>query len=91
VSSAIDVSLVTLGLAVFFVVGKPQTALNSKVVFEVYFLAIGCASLRYDWRVCAMSGALAVVEYAGIVGYAWRLYGVGASQEAFGWNVQVGA
>jgi diguanylate cyclase (GGDEF)-like protein len=88
-SSGIDVSLVTLGLVGFFVVGKPETAVNSKVVFELYFLAIGCASLRYDWRICAMSGALAVAQYSAIVAYAWRLYGVGA-QPAFGWNVQVG-
>jgi len=58
-------------------------------LIELYFLAIGCASLRYDWRICAMSGALAVTEYSGIVAYAWRFYGAGA-QPAFGWNVQVG-
>jgi diguanylate cyclase (GGDEF)-like protein len=88
-SSGVDVSLVTLGLVGFFLVGKPETAVNSKVVFEVYFLAIGCASLRYDWRVCALSGALAVAQYSAMVVYAWQLYGV-AAEQAFGWNVQAG-
>jgi diguanylate cyclase (GGDEF)-like protein len=92
VSSGIDVSLVTLGLAGFFLVGKAETALNSKVVFEAYFLAIGCAGLRYDWRICAMTGALAVAEYAAIVAYGWRQFELRglASDQAFGWNVQVG-
>jgi len=92
-SSAADVSLVSLGLIGYFLFGKPQTAVNSKVVFEVYFLAIGCASLRYDWRVCAMSGGLAVLEYAAIVTYAWRhfeFFGAAGADSAFGWNIQVG-
>jgi len=91
-SSAIDVSLVSLGLVGYFQLGRPQTAVNSMVLFEAYFLAIGCASLRYDWRVCAMSGGLAVLEYGAIVTYAWRhfeLFGVGV-ESTFGWNVQAG-
>jgi diguanylate cyclase (GGDEF)-like protein len=88
-----DVSLVSLCLASYFVFGKPQTAVNSKVVFEVYFLAIGCASLRYDWRVCATSGALATLQYAAIVTYAWNnfeFFGAVGADSAFGWNIQVG-
>jgi diguanylate cyclase (GGDEF)-like protein len=92
-SSASDVSLVSLGLAGFFLVSKPQTAVNSKVVFEAYFLAIGCASLRYDWRVSATSGGLAVVQYAAIAAYAWHrfeFYGAIGADSAFGWNIVVG-
>lgn len=92
-SSGLDVTLVSVGLAGFLAFGQPQTAVNSKVVFEVYFLAIACASLRYDWRVCALCGALAVGQYAAIVAYAWRNFsfpGVGDADVAFGWNVQVG-
>lgn len=65
-TSAMDVSLVSAGLATFVVLGEPHTAVNSKVLFEVYFLAIFATSLRYDARVCVATGALAVLEYAGV-------------------------
>src|ERR1700690_4285292 len=41
VTSAFDVSLVSAALAVFLFLNRPHTAVNSKVVFEGYFLAIG--------------------------------------------------
>src|SRR5215831_18306092 len=46
-SSCFDVTLVSAALAVFLVLNQPHTAVNSKVVFEGYFLAIGATSLRY--------------------------------------------
>lgn len=93
-SSAMDVSLVSLALASFLVLGAPHTAVNSKVLFEVYFLGLFATSLRYDARVCVVTGVLAIVEYAAIVVVAathWRLndprfapfpYGM------FSWNAQ---
>ena len=69
-SSALDVTMISAGLAAFVVLGAPHNAVNSRVLFDVYLLAIGCASLRYDWRVSAITGLLAVVEYGTIVGYA---------------------
>src|SRR5262250_26974 len=95
VSSSFDVTLITLALAVFFLADQPHTAVNSKVVFEGYFLAIGSTSLRYDKRVCISAGLLAFGEYFGIVYFAvshWDLnspiyspypYGM------FGWGAQV--
>jgi diguanylate cyclase (GGDEF)-like protein len=68
-SSALDVSLVSLALVTFLVVGSPLVALNSKVTFEMYFLAITAASLRYDARVCLVAGALALGEYGAL--WAW--------------------
>ena len=66
VSSALDVSLVSTALLTFVFVGTPLTALNSKVTFEIYFLAIVASSLRYDARIALSAGLLAVVQYAGI-------------------------
>jgi len=94
-TSAFDVTLVSAGLAVFLVLGRPHTSVNSKVVFEAYFLAIGATSLRYDTRVCLVAGVLAVAEYSTIVVFAsmrWDLnsaiyepfpYGM------FSWNTQI--
>src|SRR5262249_35496219 len=92
----LDVTLVSAGLAVFFALGRPLTALNSRVVFEVYFLAIASAGLRYDWRLCVAASALAVTEYLGISLYAvkhWDLtaaFGAESSYGEFGWSSQVG-
>ncbi len=75
-SSAFDVSMVGSALLAFLLVGSPMVALNSKVTFEMYFLAILATSLRYDARVCLVAGALAVLQYAGLWAYAaarWNL------------------
>lgn len=69
-SSGFDVSLVSGALAMFLFLNKPHTAVNSKVVFEGYFLAIGGTSLRYDKRVCITAGLLAFAEYFAIVYFA---------------------
>lgn len=72
-SSSLDVSLVTTALAIFVVVGSPLTALNSKVTFEIYFLAIAATSLRYDARICLTVGLLALLQYGMLwAGTAWR-------------------
>lgn len=73
-SSAFDVSMVSLALTSFLIVGSPMIALNSKVTFEMYFLAIVATSLRYDARICIAVGLLAVLEYAGLWVYAGEHY-----------------
>jgi len=64
ISGILDVSLVTTALVSFALVSSPLDALNSKITFEMYFLAIAATSLRYDPRVCLAIGTLAVAEYA---------------------------
>jgi diguanylate cyclase (GGDEF)-like protein len=94
-SIVVDVTLVSAGLAVFFVLDRPLTAVNSRVVFEVYFLAIASAGLRYDWRLCVLAAALALCQYAGLSAYAsahWDLAQVGLSESAYGdfsWSSQI--
>src|SRR5215469_17761214 len=94
-SSSYDVTLISCALALFLVMNEPHTAVNSKVVFEGYFLAIASTSLRYDKRVCITAGTLAFSEYLAIVYVAathWDLnrpayapypYGL------FGWQAQI--
>lgn len=69
-SSLLDVSLVSGVLAMLVLLGRPHEALNSLVVFPVYFLAISATSLRYDARICLVTGALALLHYAAVVGWA---------------------
>lgn len=69
-SSLLDVTLVSSGLAFFILIDRPLTATNSFIVFPFYFLAIASTSLRFDPRLCLLSGLLAVTEYTAIVGWA---------------------
>jgi diguanylate cyclase (GGDEF)-like protein len=69
-TSILDVTLVSGALTMFLVVDLPHTAVNSRVVFEAYFLAIAATSLRYDVRICMVAGLLVLAEYAAIVWYA---------------------
>ena len=68
-SSAFDVSMVTTALVTFLIVDSPLIALNSKVTFEMYFLAILATSLRYDARICIVVGLLTLGQYGGL--WAW--------------------
>ncbi len=70
-SSCFDVALVSGALATFLFFNAPHTAVNSKVIFEGYFLAIGATSLRYDRRICLLVGLLALGEYSAIVIFAF--------------------
>jgi diguanylate cyclase (GGDEF)-like protein len=66
VTSALDVSIVSLTLAAFLFNGRLDLALMNPVAFPVYFLALSATSMRLDHRACAVAGALAVVQYGGI-------------------------
>jgi two-component system cell cycle response regulator len=94
-SSSFDVTLISSALALFLLLNEPHTAVNSKVVFEGYFLAMGAASLRYDKRVCIATGLLAFGEYLAIVHFAsthWDLNNTMYSPYPYGlfsWSVQI--
>lgn len=94
-SSSFDVTLVSSALALFLVLNEPHTAVNSKVVFEGYFLAIASTSLRYDKRVCITAGLLAFTQYLAIVYFAathWDLNNpkyAPFSYGMFAWSNQV--
>jgi len=57
-TTALDVSIVSLALSIFLVLGTPHTAVNSRVVFDVYFLAIGATCLRKLSTVDRLTGVL---------------------------------
>jgi diguanylate cyclase (GGDEF)-like protein len=94
-SSAFDVTLVSGALVLFLLMNEPHTAVNSKVVFEGYFLAIASTSLRYDKRVCITAGLLACTEYFGIVFFTSRHWDLNSATFSpyyygvFGWSAQI--
>jgi diguanylate cyclase (GGDEF)-like protein len=66
-TSLLDVSLVGCGLGAFMLLGQPITTVNSRLLFEVYFVAIGATALRFDTRISMAAGAMAVVQYLMLV------------------------
>src|SRR5258708_1358319 len=94
-SISFDVTLVSSALAIFLLVNEPHPAVNSKVVFEGYFLAIASTSLRYDKRICVTAGLLAFFEYLAIVYIAathWDLNNAIYSPYPYGlfsWSAQI--
>ena len=67
VCTVFDVSLVSAALLSYTFTSQQLVATNSRVVFECYFLALAATCLRHDVRLCLVAGALAVVQYLGIV------------------------
>jgi len=95
VTSLLDVTLVSAVLCTFLVLQQPLAAVNARVVFLVYFVAIGASALRFDPRISAVTGAAAVVEYLAIVLVAARrwpldaLSAAGSDHGVFSWGDQV--
>ncbi len=77
-SSLLDVTFVSVGLAAFVALGVPQIAVNSRVIFEVYFLCIAITCLRYDRRISLVTGITASAQYALIVWWASTTVGTSA-------------
>jgi diguanylate cyclase (GGDEF)-like protein len=92
-SAAMDITMVSAGLLGLMLAGRPDAAVNSRVLFEAYFLALGYSALRYDWRVCATSGLLAATQYGLLMAFAqahWQLEDLGRGPDGvFSWNVQI--
>lgn len=94
-SGILDVSLVSLSLWIFVILERPLQAVGELVIFSAYFLAIGATSLRYDWRICTLTGVTAVFQYLGLALLAaWHhrlLQGTEVMAGAsFSWGPQIG-
>ncbi|MFL5519445.1 MAG: hypothetical protein ACJ8B6_00800, partial [Gemmatimonadales bacterium] len=94
-STGFDISLVSLALLTYTLTGQPMVSVNSRVVFEVYFLAIAATCLRYDVRLCILAGVLSVAQYLAILLIATTAYDLSALPEQiraygqFDWGSQV--
>ena len=94
-TSLADVSLVSAVLVAFLVMGRPHTAVNSKVIYEIYLLALAATTLRFDPRICVATGLVAIAQYLVIVVYAtsrWDLNDPSFAPFSYGmfsWGAQV--
>lgn len=93
-TSVYDVTSVTATLVVFIVTGRPQIAVNSRVIFEIYLLALSATCLRYDGRTPLVAAAVAVVEYAAVVLFVHANYDLASPLYRgfgrFSWGDQLG-
>ena len=74
-TSTFDVTLISLCLLGFWAAGDPIVTVNSRVLFECYFLAIGASALRYEPLVTLTTGLVAIAEYFGLALAAWLRFG----------------
>ncbi len=75
-SSTLDTGFVTSALVLFVFVGSPLIAANSKVTFDIYFLAIVAMSLRHDRRICLVIGGFTVLQYVLLIEAITHFYDV---------------
>ncbi len=66
-SVMLDVTLVSIALAAFGLFQDPHRAVNSRIAFDLYLIAIAGTSLRYDFRLTVSAGVAAFVVYLIIV------------------------
>jgi len=93
-TAAYDVTLVTVANLSFAYVTDPHVVVNSKVTFDIYFLALGASALRFDVRVALLAGVLAMSQYLFSVLFVWASFpldvGVaGGMYGVFRWADQV--
>lgn len=90
-SGILDVTLVSAVLWLFMSQGQPVDGISDLVIFPIYLLAIGATSLRYDWRICVLTGASAILQYALLVIYVGWLHDENVLwADLFSWQVQIG-
>jgi diguanylate cyclase (GGDEF)-like protein len=67
--STTDVTLASLWIVGYAIAGYPLAAVNNKVLFDWYFVAVTLAALRFDWRLCALTTGLALAQFLGIFAF----------------------
>jgi diguanylate cyclase (GGDEF)-like protein len=69
-SCAADVTLTTAAMLFVFLEGGSIAATHTRTFYELYFLVIMSAGLRYDSRLCLWTAGLSMGEYALLIGLA---------------------
>jgi len=76
VATTVDVSLVSGVLISFALSGRPTVAANSMFIWELYLLAIVVSALHFDLRVVGFAGAMAIAQWAGVLGWVTAHWGL---------------
>jgi two-component system cell cycle response regulator len=65
-TSLFDITIVSAIQVGYILIERGDIAANSRVTFPAYFLALLATCLRFDVRVCSVTGVAAIVQYATI-------------------------
>ena len=79
-STLLDTGFVTSALFLFVFIGSPLIAANSRVTFDIYFLALVAMSLRHDRRICLLVGGFTVLQYFGLIEFITHAYDINAPE-----------
>lgn len=96
ITTAFDISIVTLVLAGIALNGSPHMAVNGMLVWDFYLIILGLTVIRYDLRVCITAGVLSIAEYLILlfwIRYTWDLSSQQYIYSSFGdfsWHLQAG-
>ena len=63
-TSLFDVTLISATQMGYLFQGMPSVAANSRTTFLAYFIALGATCLRWDLRLCLLTGGMALAQYA---------------------------
>ena len=93
-TSVFDVSVVTLAQLSFAYASDPHVVVNSKITFDMYFLALAGTCLRYDKRVALLAGVIALLQFSGTILFVTTYFplnvpGVTSIYGRFQWSDQV--
>jgi len=80
--AVLDVTLVSLALFALGLFSDPHRAVNNRMAFELYFVALAATSLRYDFRLTALAGGAACLEYFLILLWAGGLHDLDSARYA---------
>jgi len=71
VSSLFDISCVSLAILGNMMANSAEEGLRSLILFSLYFVFLAATSLRYDPRICLVTGAAAIAQYAALTAAGW--------------------
>lgn len=80
--SSIDVTFASGCLAALILMGYPTAALNNRVTFEAYFVAVTISALRFDWRLSALTAALAIAQFLGLTAWVATHWDLGSLESS---------
>lgn len=78
--STIDVTFITACLTLLAVFNLPLAAMNNRVTFEAYFVAVTVSAMRFDWRLCLYTAVLSVFQFLGLTAYVATHWDLGSLQ-----------
>ena len=82
VISTFDVTFATGCLGALVAMGYPSAAVNNRVTFEAYFVAVTISALRFDWRLSAFTALLSIVQFLGLTIFVDARWGLESLQSS---------